>query len=127
MTARTHRRRARAGFTLVELMVAIMVMAVGVLGLAGTAVAVARMAGGAAQQTIAANVAASRFERLRASPCAAVKSGTATARGVQEKWVASFVGTAVGVSTYDVVDTVWFTARNGRTPTRQVYRSYVRC
>jgi prepilin-type N-terminal cleavage/methylation domain-containing protein len=127
MTARTQRRQARAGFTLVELMVAIMVMAVGVLGLAGTAVAVARLAGGATQQTIAANVAATRFEQLRSSPCGVITSGSATTRGVSEKWAVTAAGTAFGVSTFDIVDTVWFTTRNGRTPMRQVYRSYVRC
>ena len=127
MTARTRRRQARAGFTLVELMVAILVMAVGVLGLAGTAVAVARLTGGATQQTIAANVAATRFEQLRSSPCASIKTGSATTRGVSEKWVVTSVGTVAGVSTYDVVDTLAFTTRNRRTPAQQVYRSYVRC
>jgi type IV pilus assembly protein PilV len=127
MTARTRQRHARAGFTLVELMVAIMVMSVGVLGLAGTAVVVARLTGGATQQTVAANVAATRFERLRSSPCGAIASGYATTNGVSEKWVVTSKGTAAGVSTFDVVDTVGFTTRNGRTPARQVYRSYVRC
>ena len=127
MSARTRRRRARAGFTLVELMVAIMVMAVGVLGLAGTAVAVARLTGGAAQQTIAANLAATRFEQLRSSPCAAIKAGSATTRGVSEKWVVTSMGVAAGVSTFDVVDSLAFTTRNKRTPALQVYRSYVRC
>ena len=127
MTARTHRRRARAGFTLVELMVAVMVMAAGVLGLAGTAVAVARLTGAGSQQTIAANVAATRFERLRAAPCNTIAAGSATTRGVSERWVVTSMGAAAGVSTFDVVDTVWFTARNGRTPKLQVYRSEVRC
>jgi prepilin-type N-terminal cleavage/methylation domain-containing protein len=127
MTGRTRRRRARAGFTLVELMVAIMVMSVGVLGLAGTSVAVARLTGGAAQQTIAANVAATRFEKFRSAPCNAVTAGSASTRGVSETWAVTSVGAALGVSTFDIVDTVRFTSRNGRTPMRQVYRSYVRC
>jgi Tfp pilus assembly protein PilV len=103
------------------------VMAVGVLGLAGTAAAVARLTGGAAQQTIAANLAATRFEQLRSTPCNAIKAGSATTRGVSEKWAVTSMGTVAGVTTFDVVDTLGFTSRNGRMPARQVYRSYIRC
>jgi prepilin-type N-terminal cleavage/methylation domain-containing protein len=127
MTVRTRRLRARRGFTLVELMVAILLMAVGVLGLASTAVAVARLSGGAAQQTVAANVAATRFEQLRSASCSTIKAGSATTRGVSERWVVTPVGTAAGVTTLDVVDSVQFTARSGSAPVLQAYRSYVRC
>jgi prepilin-type N-terminal cleavage/methylation domain-containing protein len=127
MTTRTRCVRARQGFTLVELIVAVMVMAVGVLGIAGTAVAVARLAGGASQQTVAANVAATRFEQLRSVSCGAIRAGSATTRGVSERWAVTSMGAAGGVTTYDVVDTVRFTSRSGRTAVLQVYRSDVRC
>ena len=85
------RRRAsggagRSGFTLVELLVAMMMFAVGMLALASTAAAVTKMMGGAKRQTIAAQVAQSRIERIRSSPCATLASGTDTVRGVISSW-----------------------------------------
>jgi Tfp pilus assembly protein PilV len=72
----------------VELIVAIMILGVGVLALAGTAAMVSRQTGGGAQQTIAANVAASRFEELRGRACAQIVSGNAPPhRGMTERWV----------------------------------------
>jgi len=48
----TKRRRSQSGFTVVEVLVAIVIMALGVLGLAGTASSVSRLIGGGAQQTL---------------------------------------------------------------------------
>src|SRR5581483_2368719 len=79
------RRRARRAFTIVELVVAIVILSVGVLGLVSTATVVSRLIGGAAQLTVAANVAASRFERLRSMQCASIHSDSAIAiHGVVE-------------------------------------------
>lgn len=63
-------RRARGGFTLVELVVAIVILTIGVLGLASTAAVVMRQINGGAQQARAANVAQERFEALRVVDCA---------------------------------------------------------
>ena len=48
------RRRPRRGFTLIEVIIAIIVMSVGIMGLAGTAGYVATQMGGGNAQTIAA-------------------------------------------------------------------------
>jgi prepilin-type N-terminal cleavage/methylation domain-containing protein len=113
----------RDGFTLIELVVAIMILVVGVLGLAGTAGAVSRMVGGAAQQTIAANVAASRFETLRSLPCSQVVANTATTRNMAEKWT---VTTDAGSSNLTVTDSITYNAAGGRT--RQLaFQSLIRC
>jgi type IV pilus assembly protein PilV len=122
-TAKRHpRQRSRHGFTIIELMIAIVVLSIGVLGLAGTSAMVSRMIGGAAQQTIAANVAASRFERMRSRQCSAITSGSATLRGTTETWTVSTVGTALKF----VVDTVaWRGA--GQSTSRLVFQSYVKC
>jgi prepilin-type N-terminal cleavage/methylation domain-containing protein len=115
---------ARSGFTIIELIVAIVILVVGVLGLAGTAGMVSRMVGGAAHQTIAANVAASRFEALRSVPCAQVVGGTATTRGINEKWtVTADPGNA---ALWEVEDVVTYTAAGGRSRTLN-FKSYVRC
>jgi prepilin-type N-terminal cleavage/methylation domain-containing protein len=114
-------RAGRAGFSLVELMVAILVMTVGVLGLAGTAALVLRLIGGGAQQTLAAHVAQSRFEQLRATECGSISDGYATVRGVREAWSVS----RIDARTFDVADTLRFVTRHGERI--QAYRSTVRC
>ena len=82
-------RALRRGVTIVEMVVAIVVLAIGIIGLAGTAAMVARQMTGGAQQTVAATVAQTRFERLASVSCAALiatPSGTSTFRGITESW-----------------------------------------
>lgn len=79
----------RAGFTLVEMMVAVVILSIGLLGLTTTGAYVLRMVSGGQQQTIAASVVQSRLERLRSLPCATtVSAGTVnvTTRGIREQW-----------------------------------------
>ena len=78
----------RAGFTLVEMMVAVMVLAIGLLGLTSTAAYVVRQLSGGSQQTIASTVVQSRTEWMLARPCTSIKSdSTAVNRGVTEHWI----------------------------------------
>ena len=81
-----NREASRRGFTLVELIAAIIILVVGVLGLASTAAVVMRQITGSSMQTRAAVVAQSRFERLRSVNCAAAVAGTASANGITETW-----------------------------------------
>lgn len=122
---RTRKRRrptgSRAGFTLVELLVAMMVFAVGMLGLAATAGSVTRMMGGAKRQTLAATVAQSRLEKIRSSPCASLVSGSETVRGITNTWTITAVSRGI-----DVRDSVSFpSARNTRR--WKVYRTSLSC
>lgn len=118
------RLRSRRGFTIIELTVAIMIMVVGVLGLAGTAAMVTRLVGGAAQQTIAANIAASRFERLRSVPCTQIVGNTATTRNITEKWTAQ--ADPGSPLLWLVRDSITYRAAGGRM--RQLaFQSYIRC
>lgn len=112
---------ARAGFTLVELLVAMIIFAVGMLGLAATAGSVTRMMGGAKRQTIAAQVAQSRIERLRAAPCTSLTSGTETVRGIKNIWTVQAVTRGVNVT-----DSVVFANSRGGTKTR-VYKTSFSC
>lgn len=131
-SARAGRRSARrargqgtrGGFTLIELIVAIVILVVGILGLAGTAGMVSRMVGGAGQQTVAATLASSRFERFRAIPCDQVKSGSETTRHVTERWGAAPDPNSAQLLV--VTDTITYNAAGGRTP-QLVFQSYIRC
>ena len=113
-------KKQRAGFTLVELLVAMMVFAVGMLGLAATAATVTKLMGGAKRQTIASTVAQSRMELLRASPCGALVAGTETSRGVTNKWTVEPITRGVNVT-----DTVTF--RSARGVTYKVYKTTLPC
>ena len=113
--------RPRAGFTLVELLVAMIIFAVGMLGLAATAGSVTRMMGGARRQTIAAQVAQSRIERLRAAPCTALTGGTETVRGIVSTWTVQAVTRGVNVT-----ESVSFPTTRGATRTR-TYNTALPC
>jgi prepilin-type N-terminal cleavage/methylation domain-containing protein len=80
--------RLRSGFTLVELLVACLVLAIGVLGLASTSVAVARLTGDAARAGEAVERGHARMEAMRASLCAPA-AGTLLTGGISEWWSAS--------------------------------------
>ena len=80
------------GFTLIEIMIAIIILSVGVLGMVGSAGLVSRMVGQGKRNTRAAVVAIQRMEILRrtalaATPhCSTLSGGTATTNGVTETW-----------------------------------------
>ena len=78
------------GFTIVEIIIAILVLTVGLLGLVTTAALVTRMIGRGQRSSAAAGFAQRRLERLRAGACLAAKRvpGTDTLyRGVG--WIAA--------------------------------------
>lgn len=77
-----HRRSA---FTLLELLAACLVLGTGVLALASTSVAVARLTGDAARAGLAAERGQARLESLRAAACT-VTSGALAADGIEEWW-----------------------------------------
>ena len=106
-------KRARRGFTLVELIIAIVILVVGVLGLASTAAVVMKQITASSMQTRAAMMAQSRLERLRSVPCAQMASGTATTNGVTETWRVT-----VNARTATLVDVVtWAEQRVNRSVT----------
>jgi len=78
--------------SLIELIVGIVVLTVGMLGLAGVSTVVLRQMNGSANQAVATTLVQSRFERLEGRPCSSITGGTATTRGVTETWTASAVG-----------------------------------
>ena len=99
----------RAGFTLVELIVAMLMLTIGLLGLAGVGAVVLKQMKGGTNQTIAAAIAQSRFEQFEGDPCASIVGGTATTRGMTETWTVA----SVGLRAKTIRDTVTFSASNG--------------
>lgn len=89
----------RKGFTLIELMVAVLMLTVAMLGLLSTSAAITRMMGKSGRRSLAASVAESRFEKLRSGDCTLLSNGSATARaGIAESWGVQPVARAVIVS-----------------------------
>ena len=89
------------GFTVIEVLIAIMILAFGILVLASTAGGVTRMMGSGQRMTKASVIASSRLELLRnlansTDPkCTAIVAGTGTTThtgGFTERWTLSVSG-----------------------------------
>jgi len=80
------------GFTLVELVVAVLVLSVGVLALSGTAAAVTRMMGWGQRFGASAVAAQARLEALRAGGCAALGGGLDSTGHYRLRWSVTAAG-----------------------------------
>ena len=97
--------------SLVELIVAMVMLSVGLLGLASLSVRLSKQHNGSASQQFAALVVQSRFDSLASIHCQSLApsgpvSGTATTRGITERW--SIVD---GNDIKTITDSVTFAAR----------------
>lgn len=100
------RLRNRAGVSLVEILVASLVLSVGILGVLGTSKEISEQVGGGMRQTVATGIAQARMDSLASISCsnlASMSSGTATTRGIKEEWT---VTDGVNVKTISVSLTV---------------------
>ena len=86
------------GFSLVEVIVALVLLTIGVLGLAAASRSVVRMTSEAARIGAATALASARVERLRAGPCPGIAAGTAVAGALTENWSVTAAGEARIVS-----------------------------
>jgi len=116
----------RRGFTLVELVVAVMFLTFGLLALAGTSAVLARQMQGGNLQALAAGAAQTRFERMRSLPCGQIVNGSATTRGVTEVWVRT--DTLRGVIVTDTVKyNLRYKADATNAPKAYTYRTVIPC
>src|SRR5690349_14106739 len=86
---RSAERRGRgAGFTIAEVLVALVLFAVALLGVAGSSALAVQVTGSALRERRAVQRAADRIASLRAQGCAAARSGSATdaALALDERW-----------------------------------------
>jgi prepilin-type N-terminal cleavage/methylation domain-containing protein len=108
----------RGGFTLIEVIIAIVILAVGVMALLGSSAMVTRMIGAGKHSTQAVEVATRRLENLRriaystTPPCTDgnFASGTATGTGYTEAWT---VSADAGNPIRTVADTITYTTTRG--------------
>jgi prepilin-type N-terminal cleavage/methylation domain-containing protein len=114
----------RSGFTLIEVLVAVTILSVGVMAMAGSAAAVTRMIGRGKLDTRASQLATTQMDSLRrvalfTTPrCTALASGgPATSRHVTLAWTVTVSGTGRNVS----VRATYATARGSHTDTLTTY------
>jgi Tfp pilus assembly protein PilV len=109
------------GVSLVELVVSILVLTVGILGLAATAGQVAKMVGWGGRYSASAIAASAQLEQLRATPCGSLAgSGSSTVGIYSVSWTVATNGNLRTI-------TVTVTYPNGRTRRADVYETYRSC
>jgi prepilin-type N-terminal cleavage/methylation domain-containing protein len=121
-------KRARSGFTLIEVLVAVTILAVGVVALAGSSATVTRMITRGEIDTRVAQLATLQVEALRASAYSTTPRCTALANGgpvttdhVTLSWTVTVTptgGRTVNVSAF------YATGRGSRT---EVLTTYIEC
>ena len=121
--------RNEGGFTLVEVLIAVIVLGIGVTALVGSSALVTRMVGRGKGETLAAQAANQRIETLRAlaystaTHCTAggfASGGPQTTNGIRERWIVSVAGKVASVS-----DTV--THRVARGTHKDVLTTQIEC
>lgn len=116
------RLEPRTGFTLIELVIAAFIFAVGALALEATAVASLRRMRRSIDLAFAASVARSRLETLAAARCDQLASGSDEIRGVVSSWTVE----PTALPTVRAVAQTLTYALDGRQRT-DTYRSMVFC
>ena len=79
-------RRSRTGLTLIEIVVAILVLSVGALAFAGSSAVMVRRLAESARGAAAASAARSRLESSFARACDVLTSGSEQSFGVRSDW-----------------------------------------
>ena len=113
----------RRGLTLIEMIIAIMVMSIGVMALAGTASYVGTQMGSGRVQTIAAAMSTKIADSLAARRCPALVNGSQTNRGVTVSWR---VTSATPARTVTIDQSVQYKLKRGTTKTVS-YQMIVEC
>jgi len=108
------------GFSLIESVLATLLLTGGVLAVASTSIGVTMMIGQGGRLGAAAMLAEGRLESLRAAPCASVTGGSTQEGPFAVSWTV-----AGGGFTREIELTV--TYGNGRTPRSDLYVATISC
>jgi prepilin-type N-terminal cleavage/methylation domain-containing protein len=103
--------KRQRGFTIVEVMVAIVLLTLGVMALVGSSAMVSRMIGRGRESTVAVQVASARLERLRRIAASSTPhcvspgfvSDSARTAGITEQWTVESPGSGLTRSVSVVV------------------------
>lgn len=116
--------RSRRGFTLIEVMIAVVLLTVGVMALASGSASVSRMIGRGRTETLVGDIVASRADWLRRvaastnPPCTALANGDSTKSGIRQQW--TILGAAGAVSRDVRLIVSYRTAQRGRVDTLNI-------
>ena len=102
--------RVRRGFSIVELLVAMLLVAIGLLSLVGANTVLVRRRNEARQRLAAVAAATNRVAQLSSGPCLSVNGTASGPLGVAERW--SMLPLAA--QTREIVDSVYFGASPAR-------------
>lgn len=107
-----HQASQRAGLSIVEVLVALVLVAIGMMGVAGSTAIAFRTTLDAARRREAAQRASSRIAQIAASGCALAMAGASTdsARQVSEQWSVSMPVNGFAL----VTDSVTWTGTRGK-------------
>ena len=86
-----NRTKNRDGFTVIEVIIAIVVLSIGLLGLTATAASVTRMVAQGQRYNRASALANERFEKVRALRCTSMTGGSATQGAYSIAWTVTSV------------------------------------
>ena len=100
--------KTRQGLTFIEIVVAILILSVGALALAGTSALMVRRISETARSAAAVSVARNRLESSHSLPCSAITSGSEQIFGVRSEW--STTGSAYSA---DITQHVSYPTRRG--------------
>jgi prepilin-type N-terminal cleavage/methylation domain-containing protein len=122
-------RSSRSGFTLIEVLVAITILAVGVVAMAGSAAAVTRMIGRGKIDTRATQLATERLEILRRAAYFTTPkcTGAALANGGPQTTTNVTLAWTVAVSGSGRILTVNATYNTKLGPRTEVLTTYIEC
>ena len=113
--------RGSRGFTIVEVLVAIVVLSVGLLALLGTSALTTRMIGRGQRSAVASNFSVQRLERLRANACL-VRANGADTLSRSGNWLAinSWTWSSLGSQGWKVTLTATYKTSQGQTRTENM-------
>ena len=102
-------RRPRHGTSLVEILIAAVMLMVAVMGLLGASSNISRQMGAGRRQMVAASIAQRRLDSLQSLPCSALSaagSGTGTSHGIRERWTVTGSGATRSIELFLTVPRV---------------------
>lgn len=109
----------RRGFTIIEIMIAIVILTMGILALVSTSALVTRLIARGQRSAMAGTFAASRLEKLRITACTAGRANGSDTLYRGSTWVAAntWTFTTLSGSTYRILLTTKYKTVKNRTRT----------